>query len=88
MSIQIHESAINNAIDKIGLPGRHWTLPELGRRQLSDLLEQPAWEMSPDVPTDLTIRFADSRPLTVEFQQGKWRSLFGSKNCISQRSSI
>lgn len=70
MSVQIHESAINNAIEKVGLPGRTWTLPELGQ-QLAEVPEQPAWEVSPDVPTDLTIGFADSRPLTVEFVNGK-----------------
>ncbi|MFO0924407.1 MAG: hypothetical protein U0905_18175 [Pirellulales bacterium] len=70
LSLQIHDSAINNAIDRLGLSGRTWTMQELSQ-QLADILDQPHWEMDASVPQDLSIRFADHRPVTVEFLDGK-----------------
>lgn len=72
MSIQIHESAINNAIEKLNLPGRKWTLPELGA-QLAEALQQKDWVMSEDVPAGILIAFAPYRPVTVELLDGKMR---------------
>lgn len=68
-SVQIHESAINNAIENFGLSGRDWTLPELGQ-QLAYILNQTDWTFPAETPTDVTVRFDDARPITVEFQEG------------------
>ena len=68
-SVQIHESAINNAIDKLGLSGRTWTLPQLGE-QLAEVLGQADWKFPEDTPKDVTIRFAETRPITIEFTDG------------------
>ncbi len=70
ISIQVHESTINNAIDKVQLSGREWTLEELSH-QLADVLQQPHWEIPADVPRDVHLQFANTRPLTVEFADGK-----------------
>ncbi len=72
LSMQIHQSAINNAIAQVGLSGRDWTLPELYER-LGQVFQQSEWQLPDDVPTDIIIRFADSRPATVELKDGKLR---------------
>ena len=70
MSVQVHESAINNTIAQLGLEGRTWTLAELAER-MAKVLRQDQWKLSPDVPNDITIRFADSRPITVRMMDGR-----------------
>lgn len=72
MSLQLHQSAINNAISQLGLSGRTWTLPELFQR-LREVFKQSDWELPDDVPRDITIRFANTRPATVEMAEGKLR---------------
>ncbi len=70
MSMQLHQSAINNTIGQIGLSERTWKLPELYQR-LGEVFQQTQWKIPEDVPTDITIRFAQTRPVTVELVDGK-----------------
>lgn len=71
LSMQVHQSAINNAISQLGLSGRTWTLSELAEH-LGKILMQPNWQAPEDV-SDVTIRFADTRPITVEMKDGQLR---------------
>ncbi len=70
VSMQIHQSAINNAIGQLGLNDKTWTLPELCDK-LADAFDQSPWELPEDAPKDVTVRFAPSRPITVELKDGK-----------------
>ncbi|RMF38235.1 MAG: hypothetical protein D6753_16085 [Planctomycetota bacterium] len=70
VSLQLHESAINNAIDRLGLSDRTWTLPEL-YEHLGRTLTGQQWETPEDVPDDILVRFASSRPITVRFVDGR-----------------
>ena len=75
LSMQVHQSAINNTIAQIGLSGREWTLPELYAR-LGDAFQGSRWTLPEDMLSDVAdikIRFADSRPATVELVDGKLR---------------
>ncbi len=72
LSLQLHQSTINNTIDRIGLCGRTWTLPELYAR-LGEVFQQNDWTLPEDVPRDITIRFDDHHPATVELQDGRLR---------------
>lgn len=72
LSMQLNQSSINNAIDQLGLSGKTWTLPELYQR-LADVFQRPDWQVPQDLPQDITIRFADTRPATVEMKDGKLR---------------
>ncbi|GEM_PF-5814371 len=67
-SLQVHQSAINNVLDRLQLAGRRFTMPEL-ERHLQSLL---------DVPVELgkkerraAFRFAQHRPVVVHMSQGK-----------------
>jgi hypothetical protein len=71
LSMQLHESAINNAIARLGLSGKTWQMPDLARH-LGKILMQPDWK-APDEVSDVRIRFADTRPITVEMQDGRLR---------------
>ncbi len=70
LSIQIHESSVNNAIEQIAFGDEPCTLLELSDRIASALQQQP-WKLTEDIPDDVAIRFAKKRPMTIEFQDGK-----------------
>lgn len=70
VSMQIHQSAINNALGQLGLSDKNWTLRELCDK-LADVFDQSPWNLPEDVPHDVTVRFAPTRPVTVELHDGK-----------------
>lgn len=75
LSMQVHQSAINNTIEQIGLSGRLWTIPELYER-LGEAFQGAKWKLPAELDGDVNetrIRFADSRPATVELVDGKLR---------------
>lgn len=71
VSFQLHQSALNNTLDRIGLSGRSWTLPEL-YAHIGSLVRTT---MTPpvDVPDDISVRFADRNPISFEMVDGHLR---------------
>jgi hypothetical protein len=65
LSMQVHQSAVNNMIAQLGLSDRTWNLVELGER-VASLLGKKDWQAPEDLPKDVQIRFAPSRPISVE----------------------
>ena len=57
-SVQVHESAINNAIGRLQLNGRTFTLPELSKHVAARLNRPAPWEINPDY-ADVKITFAE-----------------------------
>jgi len=75
LSIQVHQSAFNNMASQIVEGDRDWTMQELSDK-ISDLLQQPRQTLPADAPSDVTARFAETRPITVEFEDGRmWLTL-------------
>lgn len=70
MSLQFHQSALNNAIAQLGLSGRTWNIAEL-YAHIGGFFDEETWTLPEDVPEDVSIRFADTRPATVEMIEGK-----------------
>ena len=70
MSLQFHQSALNNAIAQLGLSGRTWNIAEL-YAHIGGFFGEETWTLPEDVPEDVTIRFADTRPATVEMIDGR-----------------
>ena len=66
LSMQIHQSAINNTLSQFGLGDRNWNLIELFEK-VAKVFGQDKWQVPTDIPADVTIRFAPSRPISVEF---------------------
>jgi len=72
LSMQIHQSTLNNTIEQIGLSGKLWTLPDLFAR-LGEVFQQDDWTLPDDVPRDISIRFNELRPATLELVDGRLR---------------
>ena len=70
MSLQVHHSAFNNMVSQVVDGDRDWTMQELSDK-ISDLMQQPRKALPEDGPNDVTARFADDRPITVEFEDGR-----------------
>ncbi len=73
LSIQLHQSAINNGFSKLGLSDREWTLLELAQSLAHQFGQEPITELPTEVPSDVRVRFAGERPILVEFDEGKLR---------------
>ena len=68
LAIQLHESSLNNAFDRLGLAGRRLALEDLFR-----LLAEKAGREAvfpEDLPEGVTVAFAASQPLRVSFRDG------------------
>jgi hypothetical protein len=63
-SVQLHESVINNGIQRLQLDGRTFSLPELSQH-IADRLSRPlSWEINPE-HSDVTIAFAPKDAVLV-----------------------
>ncbi len=70
LSMQVHQSAVNNMIAQLGLSDRTWNLVELGEK-VARLLGKQDWQAPEDLPKDVLIRFAPSRPISVEMVENQ-----------------
>ena len=71
-SVQMHESVINNAIDRLQLAGRTYTLPEL-YQHLAERIKLPGIAAPADLPAGVTVTFAKREPLQVRCENGMVR---------------
>ncbi len=69
-SFQVHESAINNFLDRLDLAGRTLTLPEL-RQWVAERLRRPEFAQRHTEHDDVTLTFAEQDPVVVRFQNGR-----------------
>jgi len=67
-SLQVNESTLNNALERLGLAGRRFSLEEL----LGMLYERAGFEprVPDDLPEGVFVSFARSQPLRVECRDG------------------
>ncbi|TVS14255.1 MAG: hypothetical protein EA424_20120 [Planctomycetaceae bacterium] len=70
MSMQIHESALNNVVDQLGWSGRRVPLAEI-YQELGALFAAPTIQAPDDLPDDVVVRFADRNPIRLLFQDGR-----------------
>ena len=68
LSIQFHETVVNNAFDRFGLAGRRLELPELARTVCEKLGMETL--VPDDLPEDVAVTFAHAAPLRVECRDG------------------
>jgi hypothetical protein len=75
LSLQLHQSAINNLIAQAIPTDREWTVRQLADK-IALILQLPPFELPEDTPEDVIIRFMDVHPMTVEFSDGRmWLTL-------------
>jgi hypothetical protein len=65
--VQIHESVLNNCIQRLQLNGRTFTLPELSKHVAARLSRPAPWEISPD-QADVKVTFAEKDAVVVRCQ--------------------
>lgn len=70
LSLQIHESALNNCIEQFGWQGRRAKLSDL-YREVGDLFQLSDVKIPEDLPDSVTVRFAKEDPLRVSFHDGR-----------------
>lgn len=68
LSMQLHDSAVNNAIERLGLAGRRFTLEELVLQCCERLGLEP--KVPDDMPEGVEITFARSEPLRISCTDG------------------
>lgn len=75
LSMQVHQSALNNIAAQIATSGREWTAQELSD-QISDLLQQPRYTITDEQAEGVKVSFHANSPITFEFKEGKvWLTL-------------
>jgi len=73
LSIQIHESAMNNALEHLGLQGRRVELRELYKEITARFSQGKALTPPDDLPEDVYVTFAEKDPVRVDCQDGRVR---------------
>lgn len=68
LSVQIHESAINNALERLGLAGRQLPLEDLVHLLCERAGVEP--QIPDELPEDVVITFAREQPLRVQYRDG------------------
>lgn len=69
LSLQLHQSAMNNAIEGLDLNGRKFTLPEMFA-WIADKLDQPKLANPDDIPDDVTVTFAAKDAVRLKCEDG------------------
>ncbi len=70
LSMQVHQSAFNNTLSQLELGDRTWNLLELFEK-FGEAFGQKDWKAPGEIPDNVLIRFAPSRPITVEMADGQ-----------------
>lgn len=68
LSMQVHESSVNNVVDRLGLAGRRLELEELIRMVCAKVGVEPS--IPDDLPEGVAVEFAEVQPLRVECRDG------------------
>ncbi len=75
LSVQMHQSAINNTIEQLVPRDQPQTIADVIRNG-SQIFGFDLSDTSEDLPTDVMIQFSQTRPITVEIQDGQvWVTL-------------
>ena len=70
LSIQIHESAINNTLQNLKLDGKQTDLRTL-YRELAEAFDRPDITVPEEIPANVTVSMADQEAVQVQFEEGK-----------------
>jgi len=69
-SFQVHETALNNVVERLALAGRTFTLPDLSRHVAGRLNRPAGWKVRP-ADEDVIISFAKEDPVNVRCKDGR-----------------
>ncbi|MGI9473188.1 MAG: hypothetical protein ACR2NZ_16725 [Rubripirellula sp.] len=75
MSIQVHQSALNNTLEQLVPNEAPMSIREMIQNGAATFGQQEL-ELPDDIPADVTVQFARTRPITVEIEEGRlWVTL-------------
>jgi len=75
LSIQVHQSTLNNTFESLAPAGEPQALTEI-YAQLMEMFGAEAPELDVDLPPNVKIQFANTRPITVEIEEDRlWLTL-------------
>lgn len=75
MSVQVHQSALNNTLEQLIPKNQPMTIHEM-LRDSAEMFGKTDVEIPSDIPADVTVQFAPTRPITVEIEDGQlWITL-------------
>lgn len=69
MSVQIHQSAINNTLEQLAPRDESRSIAGIVSEVL-ELFQRPGTALPDDIPADVEVQFASTRPVTVEIEDG------------------
>jgi len=69
LSVQVHESALNNTLEQLRLDGRREDLRTL-YREVAETFQRPDLAVPEDIPENVTIQFADHDAVRLQCDQG------------------
>ncbi len=72
LSVQVHDSAVNNALGRLPLADREANLPTIFREVVQAIGGDGA-NVPDDLPENVTVRFAAEDPVRVELNEGRAR---------------
>lgn len=72
LSVQVHDTAFNNILEKLELKGRRVELREL-YKELNDRFRSAPAEIPEDMPEGVYLTFADEDPVRLDCQDGRVR---------------
>jgi hypothetical protein len=73
LSVQIHESGLNNVLEKLHLASRRVELRDLYKEMSGRFLNNEKVQIPEDLPEDVYITFADEDPVRLDCQDGRVR---------------
>ncbi|WP_145084870.1 hypothetical protein [Anatilimnocola aggregata] len=72
LSVQVHETALNNILNRLNLSGRRIELREL-YREVTSVFSKDVPPPPDDLPEDVFVTFMDSDPVRVDCDEGRVR---------------
>lgn len=84
-SMQLHQSALNNVLEKLDLDGRKFTMPELFA-SLAEKLGRPQLNQQVDLPDDVSVTFAKENAVRLRCEDGRVEVVFAIAELTQGRS--
>jgi hypothetical protein len=75
MSVQVHQSALNNTLEQLVPKHQPMTIHQM-LNEAAGIFAQTDVNIPDEIPADVTVQFAPTRPITVEIEDGQlWVTL-------------
>jgi hypothetical protein len=84
LSVQIHETAMNNVLDQLHLHGRRAELVELYKEMTARFSPTRKIEVPEDLPENVFVTFAEEDPIRVDCQDGHVRLTIRLKELVQE----